>query len=67
MMECIGFPLEALGELLGMLSKQTASGDISQHIPSLLHLYESLRKSRTTLNVQGAIANQTMFQLRETD
>jgi salicylate hydroxylase len=54
-----------LGELLGMLSKQSTSSDTSQHIPSLLHLYESLRKSRTTLNVQGAVANRTMFHMED--
>lgn len=52
-----------LGVLLGILSQQSISCNIIQDVPSLLHLYESLRKSRTTLNVQGAVANQKMFHL----
>lgn len=57
-----------LGFLLGALNTRLAAGNTSSLISSdplqsLLKLYESLRKSRTTLNVQGAQYNRIFFHL----
>lgn len=56
-----------LGLLLGEYSRlewqsnAAAEGDIN----SILKLYESLRKNRTTLNVQGSIQNRKMFHMHD--
>jgi len=55
-----------LGWLLGETSKrltQEAELNASDRIQGVLKLYESLRKVRTTTNVQGAIANRMMYHL----
>lgn len=53
-----------LGKLLGLLnSSSELSSNAKALIPEVLHLYESLRKSRTTVNVKGAISNQRMYHL----
>jgi salicylate hydroxylase len=57
-----------LGFLLGALNARLASPSspsLRSHDPlqSVLQLYESLRKSRTTLNVQGAQLNRIFFHL----
>lgn len=57
-----------IGHLLGSLCKVPASIDDrascnSDLIAPLLKLYETLRKSRTTTNVRGAIANRTFYHL----
>lgn len=44
-----------LGKLLGLASHHGSS------IPEVLQLYESLRKDRTTLNVEGANGNRILF------
>ena len=56
-----------LGELFHLLETATSdpSPDIHLHIPALLHLYETLRKSRTTLNGQGAMANPKLFHMSD--
>lgn len=58
-----------LGVLLGALSKsEDPKSDVksrSSRITSLLGLYESLRKSRTTLNVQGAVQNRQLYHIAE--
>lgn len=54
-----------LGELLGGLvraSKSSAAG-MDAHIASILALYESLRKARTTTNVLGSVRNREMFNM----
>ena len=58
-----------LGTLLGKFSKSSLfatrakNGGNDELIPELLHLYEKLRKSRTTLNVQGAVQNREMYHM----
>ena len=53
-----------LGTLLGLL-KASSNDEIRwrEDIPQILRLFESLRKSRTTVNVQGAVANQRWYHL----
>ncbi|KAK2050203.1 FAD/NAD(P)-binding domain-containing protein [Colletotrichum somersetense] len=45
-----------LGKLLGLL-KSSAGDGMKQKVPEILKLYESLRKSRTTVNVEGSMSN----------
>ncbi|KAK1600335.1 uncharacterized protein LY79DRAFT_585825 [Colletotrichum navitas] len=45
-----------LGKLLGLL-KASAGDSMKQKVPEILKLYESLRKSRTTANVEGSMSN----------
>jgi salicylate hydroxylase len=57
-----------IGYLLGSLCGALPSGHYRAAsepdlIPPLLKLYEHLRKSRTTVNVRGAVANRTFFHL----
>lgn len=56
-----------LGLLLGSLFKDTRLPATIRHekIPSVLKLYERIRKSRTTLNVKGAIQNQTLYHMED--
>ncbi|KAH7232699.1 hypothetical protein B0J15DRAFT_409039 [Fusarium solani] len=51
-----------LGKLLGLLDKSRLH-DEKNHIPEILKLYESLRKTRTTTNVQGANSNRVSYHL----
>lgn len=51
-----------LGYLLGRVAKLQQT-DGTDRIPSVLALYEKLRKSRTTVNVLGAINNRKLFHL----
>ena len=53
-----------LGLLLGRLHAAKRP-DTKEKIPSVLKLYEGLRKSRTTVNVQGSIRNRDMFHLSD--
>lgn len=50
-----------LGKLLGLLHNSKLPD--TQYIPDVLKLYESLRKSRTTTNVQGAVSNRSTYHL----
>ncbi|KAF0330560.1 salicylate hydroxylase [Colletotrichum asianum] len=50
-----------LGKLLGLLHKSKLPD--KHYIPDILKLYESLRKSRTTTNVQGAVSNRSTYHL----
>src|SRR5258708_2246209 len=59
-----------LGILLGRLSHLPHAGPASTaraqkrlQANALLNLFESLRKRRTTTNVQGALQNQTMYHM----
>ncbi|KAF2091132.1 FAD/NAD(P)-binding domain-containing protein [Saccharata proteae CBS 121410] len=56
-----------LGKLLGSynhsIQSQPTQLSSTHNIPSLLQLYERLRKSRTTLNVRGAIRNQHFYHM----
>ena len=56
-----------LGLLLGSVSRLECADESSRQalVLSILKLYESLRKSRTTLNVQGAIRNRTMYHMSD--
>ncbi|KAI8936116.1 hypothetical protein NX059_007615 [Plenodomus lindquistii] len=53
-----------LGRLLGLLQQSEQDPrQRSQMIPDLLQLYESLRKPRSTRNVEGTIANRHWYHL----
>lgn len=52
-----------LGKLLGLLHKSRLRDDNKNSIPKILGLYESLRKTRTTTNVQGANSNRVSYHL----
>lgn len=53
-----------LGKLLGLLDKSGLRGtEKEKHMEQVLQLYESLRKTRTTTNVQGAASNQISYHL----
>lgn len=53
-----------LGRLLGLLrASERNTKACPSNIPDLLKLFESLRKARTTVIVQGAVANQKWFHL----
>jgi salicylate hydroxylase len=58
-----------LGHLLGSLAQdeKELSGSTSEHVSSLLQVYEKLRKMRTTTNVKGAEANRYMYHLEDGD
>ena len=56
----LGFLLGKFGQL-NQQCNLVDKGDIH----SLLELYESLRKPRTTLNVQGSIQNRVMFHMHD--
>ncbi|KAJ5645957.1 hypothetical protein N7490_002329 [Penicillium lividum] len=49
----------ALGVLLGKLSRSNRPSKV----PEVLRLYELTRKERTTINVQGAVANQKLYHM----
>lgn len=56
-----------LATLLGHLSRTRATRE-SPAVPSIasvLKLFESLRKKRTTTNVQGASENRVLFHMRD--
>ncbi|KAJ6086210.1 Salicylate hydroxylase [Penicillium sp. IBT 16267x] len=50
----------ALGVLLGKLSRSDLP---ATKVPDVLRLYELIRKERTTINVQGAVANQKLYHM----
>ncbi|KAF3808726.1 FAD-dependent monooxygenase OpS4 [Colletotrichum gloeosporioides] len=52
-----------LGKLLGLLNNSSNGTAPAELIPEVLQLYETLRKSRTTVNVQGARSNQKWYQI----
>lgn len=52
-----------LGKLLGLLNGSSNGTTPAELIPEVLQLYETLRKSRTTVNVQGARSNQKWYQI----
>ncbi|KAJ4194769.1 hypothetical protein NW759_016485 [Fusarium solani] len=52
-----------LGKLLGLLTKSQLHDGGKNHIPEIVRLYESLRKTRTTTNVQGANSNRVSYHL----
>ncbi|KAL3300740.1 salicylate hydroxylase [Colletotrichum asianum] len=52
-----------LGKLLGLLNASSNGTTPAELIPEVLQLYETLRKSRTTVNVQGARSNQKWYQI----
>lgn len=55
-----------IGELLGLLNSNAKTvGSVQENIPEILKLYETLRKARTTLNVQGAVANKYWYHLAD--
>ena len=55
-----------LGRLLGLLNcHPKVKGSPSEHTREILKLYESIRKSRTTKNVQGAVENRFWYHLAD--
>ena len=56
-----------LGTLLGNLANTNAvqATEKRNHIHDILERFEKLRKSRTTLNVKGAIANRKFFHMHD--
>ena len=55
-----------LGRLLGLLnSHQKALGSSVENTREILKLYETLRKSRTTMNVRGAAENKFWYHLSD--
>lgn len=54
----------ALGVLLGSLSTLTTANRES-HVPEILKLYESMRKARTTVNVEGAAENRILYHMED--
>lgn len=52
-----------LGCLLGRLNRADIRDSSKQLVSSILRLYETLRKSRTTVNVQGAVSNRYWYHL----
>ncbi len=55
-----------LGRLVGLLhSERRLEGAPTKYINEILHLYETIRKSRTTINVKGAIANRLWYHLAD--
>lgn len=55
-----------LGRLLGLLnSHQAAFGSSLENTREILKLYETLRKSRTTMNVRGAAENKFWYHLSD--
>lgn len=55
----------ALGILLGNLSRLDPSYDRVSKVPETLKLYESMRKARTTVNVEGAIENRVLYHMED--
>ena len=54
----------ALGVLLGRLSN-IDQDNRKGRIPAILGLYESMRKKRTTINVEGAVENQVLYHMED--
>ena len=54
-----------LGKVVQKVSNDRSSARSEDAIASTLKLYENLRKSRTTLNVLGAVANRELFHLHD--
>ena len=52
-----------LGVLLGMLSRSLSPSKPQAPSSAVLGLYESLRKQRTSVNVQGAIQNRELYHM----
>lgn len=53
-----------LGKLLGLLESRSRSATPTKtEVSDVLKLFESLRKSRTTKSVLGAVQNRTMYHL----
>ena len=54
-----------LGHLLGLTASHASNSDNEDFITTALRLYESERKSRTSLNVSGAISNRTFYHMHD--
>lgn len=55
----------AIGILLGLLSRSVSVAERISRVPEILELYQSMRKSRTATNVQGAIQNRKMYHMED--
>jgi salicylate hydroxylase len=53
----------ALGLLLGRLSNSQTIKDRKSKVPEILKVYERMRKTRTTVIVQGAVQNRKLFHM----
>ncbi|KXH43075.1 hypothetical protein CSIM01_01829 [Colletotrichum simmondsii] len=54
-----------IGKLLGLLKNSSGAENMIPQIPEILKLYETLRKDRTTVNVQGATSNRKWYHVRD--
>jgi salicylate hydroxylase len=54
-----------LGNLLGRLAEDFSQETAQAKVPTILELFEILRKKRTTLNVKGALANRHLFHMQD--
>jgi salicylate hydroxylase len=54
-----------LGHLLGVSVRASSNSTTGNAITAALRLYEQERKSRTTLNVPGAVANSNFYHLHD--
>ncbi|KAF4785643.1 hypothetical protein HER10_EVM0008315 [Colletotrichum scovillei] len=54
-----------IGKLLGLLKNSSGAENMVPQIPEILKLYETLRKDRTTVNVQGATSNRKWYHVRD--
>ncbi|KAK1468408.1 hypothetical protein CPAR01_06480 [Colletotrichum paranaense] len=54
-----------IGKLFGLLKNSSGAENMVPQIPGILKLYETLRKDRTTLNVQGATSNRKWYHVRD--
>ncbi|KAK1675201.1 hypothetical protein BDP55DRAFT_160030 [Colletotrichum godetiae] len=54
-----------IGKLLGLLKTSLGGENMVPKIPEILKLYETLRKDRTTVSVQGATSNRKWYHVRD--
>jgi salicylate hydroxylase len=53
-----------LGTLLGQITQEGRSQALHQ-IPDMLQLYETCQKTRSTTNVEGAVANRRLYNMHD--
>ncbi|OHE97567.1 hypothetical protein CORC01_07182 [Colletotrichum orchidophilum] len=54
-----------IGKLLGLLKDAAGPEHMQVQVPEVLKLYETLRKNRTTVNVQGATSNRKWYHVHD--
>lgn len=55
----------ALGVLLVLFSQSVPAADRSSRLPEILRLHQSMRKSRTATNVQGALEIRKIYHMED--